>query len=197
LADFHAIQVTCDAVARLLQESYSPDLIEPATHLQFDVYGTAEDFKNHMVQGVSLFLYRVHVNATQRSPLVKDPVGNVRRQLLPLDLHFLLTVWAPRASLQHAILGWTMRLLEDNPVLTSPLLNGVRADTFRGDETVELTVGQLTNEELMRIWDDLGTEYQLSVPYLARVVRIESMRELSEGQPVSQRRFEYGVLKGA
>lgn len=181
---------------RLLQESYDPDVIEPATHLQFEVYGTG-DFKNHMAQGVSLFLYRVHMNATQRSPLVKDPVGNIRRQLLPLDLHVFLTVWAPKASLQHAILGWAMRVLEDTPILSSSLLNGVRADTFRGDETVELTGGQLSNEELMRIWDDLGAEYQLSVPYVARVVRIESLSELSEGQPVSRRRFEYGALKGA
>ena len=196
MADFRAIQVTCDAVMRLLQESYRPDLIEPAASLQFEVYATA-DFKDHMAQGVSLFLYRVHVNATQRSPLVKDPVGNMRRQLLPLDLHFFVTAWAPKASLQHAILGWAMRLLEDNPIISSSLLNGVREDTFRGDETVEVVAGQLTNEELMRIWDDLGTEYQLSVPYVARVVRIESLYELSEGEPVTRRQFEYGALKGA
>jgi hypothetical protein len=196
LADFHAIQVTCDAVMRLLQESYRPDLIEPATSLQFEVYGTA-DFTDHMTQGVSLFLYRVHVNATQRSPLVKDPAGNMRRQLLPLDLHFFVTAWAPEASLQHAILGWALRLLEDNPVLSSSLLNGVREDTFRGDETVELVAGDLSNEELMRIWDDLGTEYQLSVPFVARVVRIESLAELSQGEPVTRRQFEYGALKGA
>lgn len=180
---------------RLLQESYRPDLIEPATNLQFEVYGT-EDFRDHMAQGVSLFLYRVHLNATQRSPLVKDPSGGLRRELLPLDLHFFVTVWAPKASLQHAILGWAMRLLEDNPVLPSSLLNGVRADTFRGDETVELIAGALTNEELMRIWDDLSADYQLSVPYVARVVRIESLRELAEGGPVTERRFEYGALKG-
>jgi hypothetical protein len=196
LADFHAIQVTCDAVMRLLQESYRPDLIEPSSNLQFEVYGT-EDFKNHMAQGVSLFLYRVHVNGTQRSPLVKDPVGNVRRQLLPLDLHFFITVWAPKPSLQHAILGWALRLLEDSPVLSSSLLNGVRAETFRGDETVELVAGQLTNEELMRIWDDLGAEYQLSIPYVARVVRIESLYETAAGEPVRRRQFEYGALKGA
>lgn len=195
MADFHAIQVTCDAVIRLLQESYRPDLIEPAMSLQFEVYGTA-DFKDHMTQGVSLFLYRVHVNGTQRSPLVKDPEGNIRRQLLPLDLHFFLTVWAPKASLQHAILGWVLRLLEDTPVMPSSLLNGVREETFRTDETVELVAGQLTNEEFMRIWDDLGTEYQLSVPFVARVVRIESLHELSEGEPVKKRLFEYGALKG-
>jgi hypothetical protein len=179
---------------RLLQESYRPDLLGPSSHLQFEVYTTA-DFKNHMAQGVSLFLYRVHINATQRAPLVKNTDGKLRRQLLPLDLHFFLTVWAPKASLQHAILGWAMRLLEDSPIISSALLNGVREDTFRGDETVELIAGQLPNEEFMRIWDDLGTEYQLSVPYVARVVRIESTQEISEGEPVTRRQFEYGALR--
>lgn len=87
MADFHAIQTTCDAIMRLLQESYRPDLIEPLLNLQFEVYGT-DDFKSHMTQGVSLFLYRVYVNATQRAPLTKSTEGNIRRQLLPLDLHF-------------------------------------------------------------------------------------------------------------
>lgn len=196
MADFHAIQVTCEAVMRLLQESYQPELLGQSNPLQFEVYGTA-DFKSHMAQGVSLFLYRVHVNGSQRAPLVKNPQGNIRRQLLPLDLHFFITVWAPQPSLQHAILGWTMRSLEDNPILTASLLNGVRDGVFRPDETVEVIPGQLTNEELMRIWDDLDTEYQLSVPYMARVVRIESVQEVSEGEPVAERRFEYGVLKRA
>ncbi|HEX6625976.1 MAG TPA: DUF4255 domain-containing protein [Pyrinomonadaceae bacterium] len=195
MADFHAIQVTCDAVMRLLEESYQPELLGPTNPLQFEVYGTT-DFQSHMTQGVSLFLYRVHVNPNQRAPLVNNPAGGVRRQLLPLDLHFFITVWAPEPSLQHAILGWTMRTLEDNPVLTAPLLNGVRDNVFRADETVELLVGQLTNEELMRIWDDLNTDYHLSVPYVARVVRIESLQTVSEGEPVTRREFEYGVLKG-
>lgn len=177
-----------------MQESYRPDLIEPLLNLQFEVYGT-EDFKNHMAQGVSLFLYRVHFNETQRSPLTKDTDGRVRRQMLPLDLHFFLTVWGPKASLQHAILGWAMRTLEDTPILPASLLNGVRAGVFRDDETIEVVAGTITNEELMRIWDDLGTEYQLSVPYVARVVKIESMREISQGEPVRQRQLEYGAWR--
>lgn len=194
MADFHAVQTTCDAIMRMLQESYRPDLIEPRLNLQFEVYGT-DDFKKHMTQGVSLFLYRVYVNATQRAPLTKGNNGTARRQLLPLDLHFFITAWAPKASLQHAILGWTMRMLEDQPVLPSSLLNGARAGVFGVDETVEVVVGQLTNEELMRIWDDLATEYQLSVPYVARVVRIESVQEVSQEELVKQRQLEYGVVR--
>jgi hypothetical protein len=194
LADFHAIQATCGAIVRLLQESYRPGLIEQNLHLQFDVYGT-DDFGNHMTHGVSLFLYRVFFNGAQRVPLTKGSDNQTRRQLLPLDLHFFLTAWAPKASLQHAILGWALRVMEDNPVLTASLLNGVRGEVFRGDETVEVVAGQLTNEELMNIWDELGAEYRLSVPYVARVVRIESLREESQGAPVRRRQFEYGVVR--
>ncbi len=194
MAGIHAIQTTCEAVVRLLQESYRPDLIESQMNLQFEVYATP-DFKNHMTQGLSLFLYRVHVNQSQRAPLGKYPDGRARRPQLPLDLHLLLTAWGTKASLQHVILGWAMRVLEDNPVLPAALLNGVRSGVFRDDETVELVVGQLSNEELMRIWDDLGTEYQLTVPYVARLVRIDSEIEIAQAGPVKQRSYNYGTLR--
>jgi hypothetical protein len=114
---------------------------------------------------------------------------------LSLDLHFFLTVWAQKASLQHAILGWAMRMIEDRPVMPASLLNGVRGGVFRDDENVEIVAGQLTNEELMRIWDDLPAEYHLSVPYVARIVRIESSLELTSASLVKQRRLEYGALR--
>lgn len=192
MAGIHAIQVTCDALARLLRESYRPDLIEPRLDLQFEVYGT-EDFKNHMTQGLSLFLYRVYVNQGQRTPPAKSADGRARRPPLPLDLHFLLTAWGPKASLQHAVLGWAMRALEDHPVISASLLNVVRAETFGDDETVEVAAGQLTNEEMMRLWDTLGAEYRLSVPYVARVVRIESPVETETAPPVRERELSYGV----
>jgi hypothetical protein len=79
--------------------------------------------------------------------------------------------------------------------MPASLLNGVRSSVFRDDETVEIVAGQLTNEELMRIWDDLPAEYHLSVPYVARVVRIESSLELTSASLVKQRRLEYGALR--
>ena len=187
MAQFHAIQVVCEAVTSVLRQAYDPAIMEPRLNLQFDVYRT-EDFKNHMNAGVSLFLYRVHVNAGQRTP--SPPRDNVARRFqLPLDLHFFLTVWAQRSSLQHVLLGWAMRVLEDFPVLPASLLNGIRSGVFDEDETVEIVPGQVSNEELMRIWDDLGSEYQLSVPYIARVVRIDSLLETPTGGPVRERVF--------
>ncbi len=50
--------------------------------------------------------------------------------------------------------------------------------------------GELANEDLLRIWEVLGLgSYQLSVPYVARVVTIESAVPLlaAEGRPVQDR----------
>ncbi len=182
----------------ILQTVYtaSPPTGLPATPA-FAVY-LASDFKDasHMQEGVSLFLYRVYVNTSQRAAQQRDiATGKISLPSLPLELHFFLTIWAKTASVQHDILGWTMRTLEDYSILPAPLLNQVDGAAFRVDETVEIIAGQLTNEELMRIWDDLHTDYQLSIPYVARVVRIESQREIGEGAAVLLREFDAGVPK--
>lgn len=193
MAGIHAIHVTCEAVVRLLGELYRPDLIERELNLQFAVY-TTEDFKGPMAAGLSLYLYRLHVNDSQRSPFGNSTTDYPQ---LPLDLHFFLTAWGKQASLQHAILGWALRALEDHRTLPAALLNGVRpeAPVFGDNETVEVVDGQLSNEELMRIWDGLGVEYRLSVPFVARVVRIDSMLPTKTTGIVRQRQFGYGELK--
>ena len=194
MASFQAIHATCEAVMTLLRQSYRPDLIEERLNLLFEVYST-ENFTTHMNAGVSLFLYRVYINANQRAPFAVAREGEPKRPLLPLDLHFLLTVWAPQASLQHTILGWAMRTLEDHSVMPASLLNAPHPGVFNDGETVEIVAGQLNNEELMRLWDDLGTEYRLSVPYVARVIRVRSLADRAEGGIVKRRDFNFGVLE--
>jgi Pvc16 N-terminal domain len=75
------------------------------------------------------------------------------------------------------------------------LLNTLTAGVFEPEETVEIVVGQLANEEMFRIWDVLPSDYQLSVPYVARIVRIDSELDLREGGPVLTRELDFGVLK--
>ena len=94
-----------------------------------------------------------------------------------MELHFLLTIWGKEYSLQHTLAGWIMRTLEDNPILPAGLLNAVEPAIFRNDETVEICLAELRTEDLLRIWDVLGLNiYQLSVPYVARIINIESQQ---------------------
>ena len=197
MANTNAIQLGCEGVVRLLRLVYNIDQAQAnpvlPNQLKFGVH-LAKNFKtgdtDFISKGVSLFLYRVYVNANQRAARSQDLSGKYFRPPLPVELHFFLTVWASSASEQHQILGWTMRTLEDYPILPAVILNS-SAKAFNDDETVEIIPGQLTNEEMMRIWDDLDGGYQISVPYIARIIRIESKVEVQEGgKPVMERLFE-------
>ena len=187
MADFRAIATVTEAVLQVLRTNYRPEDFDQ--ELEFKVF-TAKDFTKPLNAGVSLFLYRVFPNGVQRTPPSRVGAdGRPMPTLLPLDLHMLLTVWGREASLQHTIVGWMMRVFEDQPIFPAGLLNAVNPGVFRPDETVELMLTELTNEDMLRIWDTLVQNvYQLSVPYLARVVRIESSRSLGPGGGLVQDR---------
>lgn len=189
----HAIATTMEAIRRMLEASYRPDLLESRLDLGFDIY-TADKFREPMTAGISLFLYRVHVSATQRRPLVRRPDGSASAAQLPLELHLLLTAWGKDASLQHAILGWAMRTLEDNALLPPALLSGVRpSEPPHVQIPVEIVPGELPNEEMLRLWDTFGAPYRISVPYIARVVRVDPLVAPALGGPVAERHLEFAV----
>ncbi len=194
MADYRAVATVTEAILQLLRSNYRPE--DFGQELEFKVF-TAKDFAKPLSAGVSLFLYRIFPNGVQRTPPSRPaPDGRTFPTLLPLDLHLLLTVWGKEASLQHTIAGWMMRVLEDQPIFPAALLNAITPGVFRAHETVEVSLTELTNEDLLRIWDTLVQNvYQLSVPYVARVLRIESPRPLGEGGPeVQQRRLQMAEL---
>ena len=190
MASYRAIAGVCNAVIELLRSSYDDDF---NNELEFKVY-LARDFADpSYTTGVSLFLYRVFPNSNPRSPAGRlSPEGQRYKTQLPLDLHFVLTAWASDASLQHTLIGWMMRVLEDNPVLPSALLSAVAPNVFRPDETIEISLGELSNDDMLTVWENLvPNAYQLSIPYVARGVRIESRQVISGGRAVQERGFEY------
>lgn len=189
MANYKAIAAVSEGVISLLQDNYQPEDFN--NELEFKVY-LSKDFFQPMTAGVTLFLYRIYLNGTQRTPSGRmGPDGQRYRPQLPVDLHFLLTAWGQDASLQHTIAGWMMRILEDTPILPAGLLNRKYENTFHPDETVEIGFTELTTEEMFRIWEVIAHHaYQISVPYIARNVRIDSNRVLSSGAPIQERSFQ-------
>lgn len=196
MADTRAIMAVGEAVTNLLRAAYDPtDFSVP---LEFRTITARQFSTDPPAAGVSLFLYRVTPSGIIRTPPGRfDPDGRQRRRELPVDLHFLLTIWGAEATLQHAIAGWAMRTLEDTPLLGAGALNAAVAGSFRAEEAVELMLAELANEDLLRIWEVLGLNlYQLSVPYTARCVRLESVERLAEdtGPPVQERVQDAGIV---
>jgi hypothetical protein len=137
---------------------------------------------------LSLYLYRVtqseHLRNLQRRPEVDAPGP------LAIDLHYLLTVWADSAVAEHTILAWAMRQLHDRPVFNvaslSPEAGWTPADF------VQVIPAELSNEDVMRIWDALDPAYRLSVSYAARTVRIDP-DQVPAGRPVVAARSSFAA----
>lgn len=179
-----------------LQQSWEPALFN-GQPLQFEVYGP-DNFANPMTTGLSLFLYHLCINQVRRTiPVGPDPVTHLPRlPQLPIDLHFMVTPWAKSPSLEHEILGWAMRLLEDTPRLSAQQLNSVVAGVgFAEEEAVEIIPGYISMEEMFRIWDVLPGNFRLSVPYIARIVRIDSLQDGRGEGIVTIRELDFGALK--
>ena len=190
MATYPAIAATSEAMVGLL-ESAAADSEFAGT--EFELY-QAKDLQQPMASGVSVYLYRVAVGTTPRNLRPRtDLEGRRYRPSVPLDLHYLVTAWAGDAVRQQRLLGWCARALEDAPVLPAGLLNhyGPEADVFEAAETVELVAQALSQQELSDIWEVAQKNRQPSLPYVARMIAIDSRIELAEHAPVQTRRLEY------
>jgi hypothetical protein len=201
MASFQAVHIVCQSVIDLLRDNYDPADFAPAT-LNFRVNRNA-DFRpaggggggggGQVFTGVTLYLYRILPNGTYRTPPGRPTGPNKRqRNRLPVDLHFILTAWADDAATQLDIAGWMMRVMEDWPTMPPALMNRVSKGAFNQDESVELMLGEIATEDLLRLWEALRPNaYEISIPYVARNVWIESRLEAGGGGVVQERQYDY------
>lgn len=175
MANFAAIASVGQSLARLLTARLAeqPAVIEN-TVVRAAVVRT-NDFDPKESQSViqppilSIFLYRVDFNKAMRSAW--SAVGATEgRAHLPLDLHYLLTAWAGDAENEHRILGRVLQALDSTPILSGPILDPT--GDWALNESVQIVMEEITTEAVMRTFDSLPTDYRLSVPYVARIVRI-------------------------
>lgn len=133
--------------------------------------------------GVSLFLYRVNVNEHLRNNSRTEGKAS-----LPLDLHYLLTVWAEHVDEEHRILAWTMKQLHMHEALSASDLTPDGG--WSAGDMVHVIPAEISHEDLTRLWDTLRRPYRPSLTYVARVVRIDVPAK-APGKPVVARRFTF------
>jgi hypothetical protein len=189
MALYPAIAVTSDAILSLLRGSSAGGEFAGVDFKHYQ----ASDFQAPMNLGVSLYLYRVSVNANRNLPPRRGRDGRRGRPPIPLDLHFLVTAWAQDAIKQQRLLGFAIRVLEDTPILPAGVLNQSAPEpgVFRPEETVELVYESVSVQDFAYIWDIAQSKEQPSATYVARMVEIESAITLDDGPPVQTREFIY------
>jgi Pvc16 N-terminal domain len=174
MADYHSIAATGRSVERLLNHSFQVEEPVPGRSTRAVLVRTADletGTANAVIvePAVSIFVYRVDYNRTMRAAW--SAVGSQEgRAYLPLDIYFLLTPWAENADFELRILGRAMTCLEESPILSGPLLDPLA--TWSPGEAVQVTLADLSTEDLMRTFDSLPIDYKLSVLYVARVITL-------------------------
>lgn len=194
MATYQAIAAVSLALKGLLDRALPKDAFPDAA---IELLQPA-DYANGMAEGVSLLLYRVAINQTQRNlPPRTAPDGTRFRSPLPVDLHYLLSAWADDADTQQCLLGWAMRLMEDMPVLPGSLINPFLPEkpVFRAEESVELVCDPLPQEQWLALWATLTPKAAASMTYIVRMVQIDSEKPMPDAERIRQRTFE--VVKGA
>lgn len=196
MANIAAIRSVGTSLAEYLDRSYRAAVFPAGVNkptCTFNVVSSGriqeEDDPGDGAASVLIFLYHVSIDQHLRNsgrlatPEMPSPP-------LSVALHYLFTFWSNSAEIEHLVLAWTMLELQATPVLDATILSGEAGWT--GEDMVQVIPEELSNEDMMRIWDTLRPDYRLSVGYVARVIRIEST-QIPEQPPVVAARFDYAV----
>lgn len=187
MANVLRIHSVGNSLATFLRNTYPKELRDDFP-CQFEVLSSGELVTpNQNDTRLTFFLHRVTTNEHLRNASRVNGRAHVRAPLT-LDLHYLMTVWATSALTEQVILAWAMRQIHIHSTLD---VSSLRPEGGWGaGDVINIVPGEMSNEDMMRIWDALNPPYRLSVSYVARAVRID-VDEIADARPVVATRFIY------
>jgi hypothetical protein len=184
MASYQAISAVGDALARHLRRAW--ELSGPgATACDFQVRGCAEmkALKDDSAT-CALFLYRItHNEHTRNQP--PQALG----RLVAVDLHYQFSVWHSSALHEQLVLGWLLRELACQPVLSVGLLG--TSSGFTTEDRLQCVPAELSLDDTSKLWQLLGASYRPSLTYVVRNVLI-GPEQPQVFAPVVATRMAYG-----
>jgi hypothetical protein len=186
MADYAVIAAAGRSIERMLNAAFEEEEPVDGSKTRAVLVRTSDFEPNAVATSIgspalSIFFYRVDFNKTMRAAW--SAIGSQEgRGRLAVDLHFLITPWADNSEFELRIIGKAMQCLETTPILSGPVLHPSAA--WSANESIQVVMEEITTEAVMRTFDSLPTDYRLSVPYLARIARIDS-RQSQPDTPVT------------
>jgi hypothetical protein len=161
---------------------------------------------------LNIFLYQVTPNLGWRNAGLPSRDGTgVRLSAAPLalDLHYLLTAYGSQDLNAEVLLGYSMQLLHETPVLTRAQLRTVLGGVSPVDgsisplpslfgnltaidladqiELIKITPVFLSTEDLSKMWTAMQARYRPTMAYMASVVLIQASNGGRAAPPVLKR----------
>ncbi len=190
MADYTVIAAVSETLRKVLATALSTIPTNPApTVVPLDVNAPPANIS------LSIFLFEVGEDPSARNHArvreTTPPNMNIRKPPMALLLRYLMTPWGGDDDSRQQILGRTMQVLYDKPILSGLDLQGVLAGT---DELLKVTLAPLSLEERTRVWHAVQKPYHLSVSYEVRVVNLDAAPGVNV-TPVTRRTADFESLE--
>jgi len=191
MSSYMVLSRVSEELRRVLWAAFEADTVvrpivgSPAAIVFANPTETARDSANRL----SIWLYQITENEFLKNQPVARTNGHTTMQDMPLalNLHYLITPFAPTPEADHRVLGLAMQTLYDNAIL--PL----RRPAEDISEELRVIFCRVSLEELTRVWEALREPYRLSVAYTVRVTRIDSRRTPQRARVVESNNDYGGV----
>lgn len=134
---------------------------------------------------LGLYLHRISIDPYGRNRYIPPGrPGHPPRPELPVNLHLLLVGWCLSAAAEVTLVSWAMQEIGAALELDAAQLGALDANWATADR-LQMIPEEMSTEDLMRVWDSLPGDYRLSSPYLVKTLRLEPMRQITQGAPVT------------
>jgi len=203
VATYAAVQGVMAAIEGMLNERFPPELRVAPVNGSVQLFGSHAFKEASLPNTLALWLYRIGIDPTVPGGYLRALPGSTGGRVpeVPVMLHFLMIAIADSAVAENSLMGWGFQQLAITPIIGADRLQaqalalpGQMLDWDDCDE-VQVATEELTREELMRIWDTLPMKYSLTVPYVARGLRIAMQPDMLQYQPVTDRTIGFGNVK--
>jgi hypothetical protein len=203
MATYAAVQGVMAAIESMLAERFPQELKNTPVNASVQLFGSQAFKQTSISNTLALYLYRISIDPTVPGGYVRAlpgrPGGPVAE--IPLMLHFLMIAIADTALAENSLMGWGFQQLAINPIIGADRMAAQalalpgQAINWDDADDVQVATEELTREELMRIWDTLPLKYSLTVPYVARGLRVELAPDMRQYAPVVDRSLGFGGIR--
>ena len=194
MASYQGINSVLAALETYFKERMPSELTQGSINASVKLLGSADVAKPISGNTLGLYLHRMSIDAHGRARHFAPTGANTAEAVpeLPVNLHLFLIASASSAAIEADLMAWAMVELANFPQLDYARLHP--GDTAWGErELVSISPEDMSTEDLMRIWEVFDSRYTMTVPYIARTVRLR-LREPVSGDPVATRVYPVGVL---
>jgi hypothetical protein len=195
MSSYGVLRAVSVALRQILWEEFQLDpAVGPIVGSEASiVFSNPTETRQQPANRLSLWLYQITENEHMKNqPAVRaNGADTIRPAPMALNLHYLVTPFAPSGELDHLLLGKTMQVLYDNATTL------LRLPAEEIAEELRIIFARLTLEELSRVWEALREAYRLSVAYQVRVTQVDSLQTTGYARVIDRiAAFETGLPAG-